>query len=124
MSHFRIHASLTDQPTRPGHLIAAYLPHESITGMRLPLTRRNAPLWLPAIDFVRDFLAWQYIFSFEPGITEQAVYRGKLFMLPGSLVRGGFEPMAINIVIAFVAGLFLRWSSKALRNNDRTKELS
>jgi hypothetical protein len=72
---------------------------------------RNAPLWLPALIFVRDFLAWQYIFSFEPGITEQAVYRGKLFMLPGSLVPGGFLPMAINLLIALVGGLFIRWSA-------------
>ncbi len=51
--------------------------------MRRYFMRRNAPVWLPALVFLRDFLAWQYIFSFEPGITEQAIFRGKLFMLPG-----------------------------------------
>jgi len=84
---------------------------ENIARMSRTFSRRNAPLWLPAIVFVRDFLAWQYIFSFEPGITEQAVYRGKLFMLPGSLVRGGFLPMGINLLIALVIGLFIRWSA-------------
>ncbi len=79
--------------------------------MRRFFTRRNAPIWLPALVFVRDFLAWQYIFSFEPGITEQAVYRGKLFMLPGSLVTGGFVPMLLNLVLALAIGLLLRRSA-------------
>ncbi len=80
--------------------------------MRRFFTRRNAPIWLPALVFVRDFLAWEYIFSFEPGITEQAVYRGKLFMLPGSLVGGGFVPLLINLAIAVVVGFALRWSAR------------
>jgi hypothetical protein len=74
-------------------------------------SRRNAPIWIPALIFIRDFLAWQYIFSFEPGITDRAVYVGKLFMLPGSLVRGAFVPMAINLGIALLVGLFIRWGS-------------
>ena len=75
-------------------------------------TRHNAPIWLPALVFVRDFLAWQYIFSFEPGITEQAVYRGKLFMLPGSLIAGGFAPLLVNLAIAAGIGFALRWSAR------------
>ncbi|MHB8218102.1 MAG: hypothetical protein ACYDDS_18670 [Candidatus Sulfotelmatobacter sp.] len=77
--------------------------------MKLVSTRRNAPIWLPALTFVRDFIAWQYIFSFEPGITAQAVYRGKVFMLPGSLISGGLPPMAVNLAIALALGLLLRW---------------
>ena len=83
-----------------------------MAGMRQFFTRRNAPIWLPVIVFVRDVLAWQYIFSFEPGITEQAVFRGKLFMLPGSLVAGGFLPMLINIVVAVSIGFAVRWSAQ------------
>jgi hypothetical protein len=71
-------------------------------------SRRNAPIWIPTLIFVRDFLAWQYIFSYEPGITERAVYIGKLFMLPGSLVPGGFIPMCINLSIGLLIGLFIR----------------
>jgi len=78
--------------------------------MRRYFTRRNAPFWLPALVFLRDFLAWQYIFSFEPAITEQAVYRGKLLMLPGSLLAGGFLPMAVYFAVALVIGLLLRMS--------------
>ncbi len=80
--------------------------------MKRFFTRRNAPVWLPALIFLRDFLAWQYIFSFEPGITERAVYRGKLFMLPGSVIAGGFLPMAINLAVAFGIGLLLRRSAR------------
>ncbi len=81
-------------------------------GMKGLFTRRNAPIWLPTLIFVRDFLAWQYIFSFEPGITEQAVYRSNLFMLPGSLVSGGFVPMGLNILLAIGVGLVIRWSER------------
>ena len=80
--------------------------------MRQFFTRRNAPVWLPALVFVRDFLAWQYIFSFEPGITEQAVYRGKLFMLPGSLVAGDFAPLLINLGLAVAIGFAVRFSAR------------
>ena len=80
--------------------------------MKRYFTRRNAPVWLPALIFLRDFLAWQYIFSFEPGITEEAVFRGKLFMLPGSLLSGGFAPMALNLALALGIGLVLRWSAR------------
>lgn len=83
-----------------------------MAGMKQFFTRRNAPIWLPAIVFVRDFLAWQYIFSFEPGITEQAVFRGKLFMLPGSLIVDGFLPMLVNLAVGASIGLILRWSAR------------
>jgi hypothetical protein len=80
--------------------------------MKHVFTRRSAPIWLPALIFVRDFIAWQYIFSFEPGITAEAVYRGKLFMLPGSLISGGLAPMVVNLAIALVVGLLLRWFAR------------
>jgi hypothetical protein len=84
-----------------------------MAGMKHYFTRLNAPIWLPAIVLLRDFLAWQYIFSFEPGITEQAAYRGKLFMLPGSLVAGGFLPLGINLGIALAIGLLLCRAARA-----------
>ena len=75
-------------------------------------TRKNAPIWLPAIIFARDFLAWQYIFSFEPGITEKAVFRGKLFMLPGSLFAGSIGIVLINVAIALAIGIVIRRSRR------------
>lgn len=36
-------------------------------------TRRNAPIWFPGLMFVRDFLAWQYIFP------SNLALRNKLF---------------------------------------------
>jgi hypothetical protein len=90
--------------------------------MRPFFTRRNAPIWLPALIFVRDFLAWQYIFSFEPGITAEAVYRGRMMMLPGGLVPGGFTVIAVNLVIAFCIGLVLHWSARPrLENGTKIK---
>ena len=77
--------------------------------MKRFFTRRNAPIWLPVLVFLRDFLAWQYIFSFEPGITDEAVYRGKLFMLPGSLFAG--FPLWVHLALAVGLGLLLRWTS-------------
>ena len=78
--------------------------------LRKTFTWRNAPFWLPAIVFLRDFLAFQYIFSFEPGITQQAVRRGYLFMMPGSLIGGGFTTILTNLVVAVAIGLLLRFS--------------
>lgn len=46
------------------------------------LNVRNAPFWLPLLSFVKGFLAFQYIFSFEPGITDHAVRLGYTWMLP------------------------------------------
>ena len=80
--------------------------------IRQLFTWRNAPIWLPALVLVRDILAWQYIFSFEPGITQEAVFRGKLFMLPGSLIAGGLVPLAINLAIGVGIGFLLRLSAR------------
>ena len=82
-------------------------------------TRKNAPIWLPSIIFVRDFLAWQYIFSFEPGITEKAVFRGKLFMLPGSLFAGSFGIILINVAIALAMGIVIRWSARQAEDSSK-----
>jgi hypothetical protein len=59
------------------------------------------------LAFLRDFLAFQYIFSFEPGITEHAVRVGYMFMLPGSLLGGGFIAIGSNMAFAFCIGLVL-----------------
>jgi hypothetical protein len=37
-------------------------------------------------------------------------------MLPGSLIRGGFLPMAINLAIAMSIGLALRWTAEKMLN--------
>jgi hypothetical protein len=73
------------------------------------MTLRNAPIWLPLLSSLRDFLAFQYIFSFEPGITEHAVRVGYTWMLPGSLVGGGFVAVGSNLLLALVVGLVCRW---------------
>jgi hypothetical protein len=88
--------------------------------MKSIFTRKNAPIWLPSLIFVRDFLAWQYIFSFEPGITENAVFRGKLFMLPGSLAAGGLGIILINLAIALAIGIVIRWSERQPENSSKT----
>ena len=73
---------------------------------------RNAPIWLPILSFVRDFLAFQYIFSYEPGITEHAVRVGYAWMLPGSLIGGGFTAVGSNLLLALVVGFVCRWFAK------------
>jgi hypothetical protein len=90
--------------------------------MKSMFTRKNAPIWLPSLIFVRDFLAWQYIFSFEPGITENAVFRGKLFMFPGSLAAGSFGIILINLAIALAVGIVLRWSVRESKNSSKITE--
>ena len=46
--------------------------------MQKYLHLQTAPIWLPLLFLLRDFLAFQYIFSFEPGITAHAVRVGYL----------------------------------------------
>jgi len=69
---------------------------------------KTAPIWLPLSILARDFLAFQYILSYEPGITEHAVRVGYMFMLPGSLVGGGMTTVVANFIIALCVGLLLR----------------
>jgi hypothetical protein len=79
---------------------------------------RTAPVWLPLLALVRDFLAFQYIFFHEPAITEHAVKVGCLFMLPGSLVGGGFVSVVANIVLALGVGLICRWLANRPHHNS------
>jgi hypothetical protein len=73
------------------------------------MSLKNAPVWLPIFSLLKDFAAFQYIFSFEPGITEHAVRVGYMWMLPGSLVGGGFVAVSSNLLLALAIGLFCRW---------------
>ncbi len=70
---------------------------------------QNRPIWMPLLAFFRDFLAFQYIFSFEPGITDHAVKVGYTWMLPGSLIGGGFVAVGSNLLLALAVGLICRW---------------
>jgi hypothetical protein len=83
------------------------------------INMKTAPVWLPLLAFARDSLAFQYLFFHEPAITEHAVKVGYLFMLPGSLVGGGFVTVVANMVLALGAGLICRWMATRRQNNSR-----
>jgi hypothetical protein len=70
---------------------------------------KTAPIWLPLLFLARDFIAFQYIFSFEPGITQHAVTVGYTFMLPGSLIGGGMTTISANLAIGLCIGFLLRF---------------
>lgn len=82
------------------------------------ISARTAPVWLPLLAFARDFLAIQYIFFHEPGITDRDVKVGYMFMLPGSLVGVGFlSTMAANIALVLGIGLICwRYSRRRPKN--------
>jgi hypothetical protein len=42
-----------------------------------------APIWLPIGFFLRDVVAWIYVFSYEPGITAKAVQIHHFLLIPG-----------------------------------------
>lgn len=84
------------------------------------ISARTAPVWLPLLAVARDFLALQYIFFHEPGITQQDVKVGYTFMLPGSLVGVGFfSTMAANMSLALGIGLICWWYSRRRPKNTR-----
>lgn len=84
------------------------------------ISARTAPVWLPLLAVARDYLAIQYIFFHEPGISQQDVKVGYLFMLPGSLVGiGFFSTMAANMSLALGIGLIFWWYSRRRPENIR-----
>jgi hypothetical protein len=76
--------------------------------MRLPrLTAKTAPIWLPVAFLIRDFLAWQYVFSYEPGITEKAVRIHHFLLVPG-VFYGVNWSTPVNLLFGLLLGLAIR----------------
>lgn len=76
--------------------------------MRLPRLRTNtAPMWLPIVFLIRDFLAWQYVFSYEPGITEKAVRIHHFLLIPG-VFYGVSWSAPVNVLFGLLLGFAIR----------------
>ena len=76
--------------------------------MRVPRLRAStAPIWLPAAFLIRDFLAWQYVFSYEPGITEKAVRIHHFLLIPG-VFYGVSWSTPVNVLFGLLLGLAIR----------------
>jgi hypothetical protein len=76
--------------------------------MRIPRLRAStAPIWLPIAFAIRDFVAWLYVFSYEPGITEKAVRIHHFLLIPG--VFYGVEwSTPINVLFGLLLGFAIR----------------
>jgi hypothetical protein len=74
--------------------------------VRLP-TLKSAPIWLPIAFFLRDVAAWIYVFSYEPGITENAVRIHHFLLIPG-IFFGVEWSTAFNILFGIVLGFGIR----------------
>lgn len=80
--------------------------------MRLPRLRAStAPIWLPIAFVIRDFLAWQYVFSYEPGITERAVRIHHFLLVPGIFYGVGWST-PINVLFGLILGLAIRSAAR------------
>jgi len=73
--------------------------------------RANAkwlPLIFPALVFLWDFAALQWVFAHEPGITSRVVYYFDVALLPGTLLFSPMPAILFNCCLAFLMGLALR----------------
>src|SRR5208337_2479533 len=68
-------------------------------------------IWLPIAFLLKDFAAWQYVFSYEPGITEKAVRIHHFLLIPGVFYSVEWST-PINIVFGAALGLAVRCAAK------------
>jgi len=72
--------------------------------------KRQSWLWLvipPLFFTVKDFLAIQYLWSHEPGITEEVANNFALLLLPGTLFFVAGSAPVVNLAFGIVLGLAL-----------------
>ena len=74
--------------------------------VRLP-SLKTAPIWLPVAFLLRDFAAWEYVFSYEPGITEKAVRIHHFLLIPGTFFTVGWS-LGLNLIFGLAIGFGLR----------------
>jgi len=74
--------------------------------VRLP-TLKTAPIWLPVAFLFRDIGAWEYVFSYEPGITEKAVRIHHFLLIPGTFFTVGWS-LGLNLLFGLALGFGLR----------------
>ena len=74
--------------------------------VRLP-TLKTAPIWLPVAFLFRDIAAWEYVFSYEPGITEKAVRIHHFLLIPGTFFTVGWS-LGLNLLFGLALGFGLR----------------
>lgn len=80
--------------------------------MRLPqVTAKSAPIWLPIVFLIRDFLAWQYVFSYEPGITEKAVRIHHFLLIPGVFYSVAWST-PINVIFGVLLGFLVKFCER------------
>ena len=68
-------------------------------------------IWLPIAFLVKDLAAWQYVFSYEPGITEKAVRIHHFLLIPGVFYAVGWSTPT-NVAFGAALGLALRRAAK------------
>jgi hypothetical protein len=55
--------------------------------------------------FVWDFVALQWVFAHEPGITARVVFYFDLALLPGTLLFSPMPAMLFNCGLAYLVGV-------------------
>ena len=65
---------------------------------------KHLPWALPAIVFLFDFVDMQWMFSHEPGLSEEVVTRFQLLLLPGTLFFSPLPAILFNCGLAALVG--------------------
>ena len=72
--------------------------------MALRKYSKHLPWALPAIVFLFDFVDMQWMFSHEPGLSEEVVTRFQLLLLPGTLFFSALPAILFNCGLAALVG--------------------
>ena len=72
--------------------------------MALRKYSKHLPWALPAIVFLIDFVDMQWMFSHDPGLSDEVVMRFQLLLLPGTLFFNPLPAMLFNCGLAAVVG--------------------
>jgi len=67
---------------------------------------------LPLTVFLFDFVDMQWMFSHEPGLTDEVVMRYQLLLLPGILFFPPLPAILFNCVLAGLIGAVASWLGK------------
>src|SRR5258706_949503 len=67
---------------------------------------------LPLMEFLFDFVDMQWMFSHEPGLTDEVVMRYQLLLLPGILFFPPLPAILFNSVLAGLIRTVATWLGK------------
>jgi hypothetical protein len=70
---------------------------------------KHLPWALPVLVFLFDVADMEWLFSHEPSLTSEVVWRSQLLLLPGSLFGSAIPAILLNCGLAMVIGTVASW---------------